>query len=238
MATLPKMIEAIQPLDGRDLSTLTQFGRVLREAGYIPAGKRGKGAPLMGLDHTTNLLLGIYGANSPKDGPSAVSRFRRLERGRCEGPFSETCAVLKDVEKLETLGEVLEELIIGLPELVTSICNLMGNGKPLSDDQMEQWFQMTANGMGPADLRVTLHPALATIEVHKANLPIWFAQFEVNADLFMDGEYNAVLNSDRKVSYTFSIRTLTAFHMALMDGLDQRNAKAAKQQENQDPENS
>ena len=219
MATLPKMLELIQPFDGRDEGTLLQFGRVLREAGYIPAGKRGKGAPDLGLEHAVNLLLGTYGAASPKDGPKAVANLRTLEAHDFNGRFHEKCEVLRDIMEKKTFGEALEELIVGVPEILTSIVGIMDPDKRFSEEDETAWRLRTARGMGPADVMVTLYPAGAKIAIDQGGRILWEARYSVNADRFMAGDYNDAANADRKSVTKFSIRTLAAYFGALVEGV-------------------
>ncbi|SIT75311.1 hypothetical protein [Pontibaca methylaminivorans] len=217
MATLPKMLELIQPFDGRDDGTLLQFGRVLREAGYIPAGKRGRGAPDLGLEHAANLLLGTYGAASPKDGPKAVANLRTLQAFVFEGNFHEGCEVLRDIMEKETFGEALEELILGVPEILTSIVRIMDPNCQLSDEDECSWRERISQGMGPADVKVRLYPTFASIAIMQAQRPLWEAQYIVNDDRI--DEYKDAMNADRKSITEFSIRTLAAYFTALMDGV-------------------
>lgn len=219
MATLPKMLELIQPFDGRDEGTLLQFGRVLREAGYIPAGKRGKGAPDLGLEHAVNLLLGTYGAASPKDGPKAVANLRSLESYKFAGNFHEGCEVLRDIMEKKTFGEALEELIIGVPEVLTSIVRFMDPDCELSEEDEKTWRLRAARGMGPADVKVRLYPAFAKILIMQAHRPLWEAEYTVNGDRL--AEYNDALNADRKTIIEFSLRTLAAYFAALMEGISE-----------------
>ncbi|MGR3478026.1 MAG: hypothetical protein ACU0EX_10870 [Sulfitobacter sp.] len=218
MATLPKMLELIQPFDGRDEGTLLQFGRVLREAGYIPAGKRGKGAPDLGLEHAANLLLGTYGAASPKDGPKAVANLRTLEPwGGVEGHFHEKCEVFQDIMEKETFGEAIEELILGVPEIATAIVRIMDPDCTLSPEDEAEWQSKAARGMGPADVKVRLYPTRAAILVMQGERPLWECNYMFNDDRM--SEYNDVMNADRKTITEFSIKTLSAYFAALMEGV-------------------
>lgn len=218
MATLPKMLETIQPFDGRDEGTLRQFGRVLREAGYLPAGKRGLGAPNLELSHTANLLLGTYGAASPKDGPKAVANLRTLEAWTFAGEFHDQCEVLRDIMGKKTFGEAVEELILGVPEIVTAIVRIMDPGCVLSEADEQSWRVRAARGMGAADVKVRLYPAGAEIMVMQAQRTLWEAQYVVSDDRL--SEYDDAINADRKTITEFSIRTLAAYFAALMEGVD------------------
>jgi hypothetical protein len=215
------MLEIIQPFDGRDSGTLLQFGRVLREAGLLPAGKRGKGAPNMGLDHTANLLLGMYGAASPKDAPKAVANLRTLEALNFEGTFQDECEVLRDVMERGTFGEAIEEIILGVPELIDAALQLLRKQKTLTPDEESRWRISTAQGMGPASVNVVLYPAGAEISITQSTRILWKAEYTVNDDRFMEGAYNEALNADRRTSTEFSIRSLSAFYTAMMEGVEQ-----------------
>ena len=216
MTTLPKLIEIIQPYDGRDKSTLMQFGRVLREAGYIPKGKTGKGAPNMCLEHGANLLLGTYGAASPKDGPKAVFNLRSLETYRFEGDFHEKCEVFPDIMEKATFGEAIEELILGVPEIATSIVRIMDPDCALSEEDEAEWRCRVYRGMGPAVVNVKMHAVGAEITVDQCGRILWRASYCINDDLI--DHYVAALNADRKPITQFSMHALAAYLMALLEG--------------------
>jgi hypothetical protein len=220
MATLPKMLELIQPVDGRDEGTLLQFGRVLREAGYIPAGKRGKGAPNMGLEHAANLLLGTYGAASPKDGPKAVANLRTLEAYEFDGDFHEECEVLRDIMEKATFGEALEDLIIGVPELETSIVRIIDPDCNLSEEEEANCRSLARLGMGPANVKVKMYPNWAEIAIDQFGHIRWSARYWVNTDRLVAGYYNEAAKADRKSVTEFSICTLAAYFAALMEGVE------------------
>lgn len=78
MATLPNLIDVIAKIDGRDHATLDHMARLIRDAGFIAKGKRGRGAIDMTARDAANLLLGLNGAEAPGDAPAAVSRLRML----------------------------------------------------------------------------------------------------------------------------------------------------------------
>ena len=85
MATLPEFLTALQPADGRDVSAIRQIARVIREAGYIPRGKRGRGSPHLSLENAVDLLLGIYGSAYPRDAPLVLRKCHEM-RFWCDCP--------------------------------------------------------------------------------------------------------------------------------------------------------
>jgi hypothetical protein len=75
---LPALVAEYAEFDGRDSEILTYVARVIREAGLIPTGKAGWGAPTMSEREVTNLLLGANGADAPAEAARAVVRLRAL----------------------------------------------------------------------------------------------------------------------------------------------------------------
>lgn len=223
MATLPQMIDAIQKVDGRELSTLTQFGRVIREAGFIPGGKRGVGAPHVTFENAASLMMGIFACEAPKDAPRAIVALRSLKFERAHGDLHNE--VLADVIAAENFGEALEELIIGIPELITGIVGEFV-GDAASEDEKHRLAVMAATGLSPVSIWVRLFPAHAIIEVRQHHHKmIWEAHFGVDCDLLMQGFYN-LPNSDRRVEVSFSQVSLLAVHMAAMSGIPSQQAVA------------
>lgn len=221
MATLPQMIDAIQKVDGRELSTLTQFGRVIREAGFIPGGKRGVGAPHMTFENAASLMMGIFACEAPKDAPRAIATLRSLKFERCEGELKNE--VLDDVLAAANFGEAIEELIIGTPELITGIVGEFV-GEAALEDEKHRLSVMTAKGLSPMSILVRLFPSHAIIEVRRySDKTIWEAHFGVDCDLLMQGFYN-LPDSDRRVEVRFSQVSLMAVHMAAMSGIPSQQA--------------
>ncbi|RHZ91860.1 hypothetical protein D1122_20625 [Cereibacter sphaeroides] len=216
MGTLPQLIEAIQSVDGRELSSLTQFGRLIREAGFIPGGKRGSGAPHLTLQQVTSLLLGIYGSDAPKDAPGTVARLRSLKPYEIAGDFKNE--VLEDVEKSSDFGEALEELLLGLPELLNGIATECLSACASQEDK-DQLIGLMLKGMAPASVIVKLYPVHAKIEIRRnLHRSIWEAAFVVDDELFMQGYYK-VPDADRRVEISFTQKTLAAVYAAMMAGL-------------------
>ncbi|MTD99853.1 hypothetical protein GIY56_06110 [Paracoccus sp. YIM 132242] len=76
MAKLPAIIELIAKHDTRSVATITNYARVLRDAGVLPKGKRGRGAPEMHQTDVADLILGLAGAGDAVNAPHAVELLR------------------------------------------------------------------------------------------------------------------------------------------------------------------
>lgn len=137
MATLPNLVEAIACCDGRDRSTLDQFARVIREAGYVQTGKRGRGAADMTPSDAVSLLLGMNGADTPSGGPEAVRRFRSLRTGTVK--IAETCDVpaLTAIKDTQNFGQALEVLVSGFNGVILAAIGFMKAG--FSEEKIRDW---------------------------------------------------------------------------------------------------
>lgn len=211
MATLPKMIQAFKPLDGRDEATLTQHGRVLREAGLIPGGKRGVGAPHMTARHTAILLLGIYGSATPKDAPEAVDRIGDLRHHFTDGLLHEIFDRFVGVTFLDTL----ENMIARAPEIVGFLFKIVKENQDWTEDQLNLHVQQMQRGGGLIDMTVEIGGTAARIKAKWGDDELLDSIFMVDGDRFMAGEYNARINADRKVTVSFSLRTIAALYEAM-----------------------
>jgi hypothetical protein len=74
--------------------------------------------------------------------------------------------------------------------------------------------------MGPADVKVTLYPTGAEIAIDQGRRILWRARYSVNTDRLEAGYYNEAVKADRKSVTEFSIRTLAAYYVALMEGVE------------------
>lgn len=79
MAKLPAIIDLIAKHDTRSVPTITNYARVLREAGYLPKGKRGRGAPDLHPLEVADLVIGLAGASDAVDAPYAVEILREAK---------------------------------------------------------------------------------------------------------------------------------------------------------------
>ena len=81
MATINQLVETIlENIDGTKLGDLSLRARLLREAGYLPTGKRGGGRGLahVNSEHCTNLLIGLLASSTARGVVPAVEKFREL----------------------------------------------------------------------------------------------------------------------------------------------------------------
>lgn len=212
MATLPKMIQAFQPLDGRDIATLTQHGRVLREAGLIPAGKRGVGAPQMTSKLAAILLLGIFGSATPKDGPVAVDRMGDLKHHFTEGPMADT---FERFTGRQRLGDTLATLIERAPEFLSLFSKIIEHDRDWTEEQIDLIRSQTARGGGLIDTEIKIGAVSANIKANWGDVLLFNAIYMVDSERFMAGEYSSVQNVERKVTISFTFRTIAALHEAV-----------------------
>jgi len=136
MAKLPALVTALSEVDGRDRKTVDHIARTIRERGYITTGKRGGGAVDMTAHEAANLLIALNGADAPKDGPTAIDRFRSLRqqffgtakdiRERIDS-YDRHIKPIQDVMDVDTFGEAFDSLIEDVPELVAALRSYVHN---------------------------------------------------------------------------------------------------------------
>ena len=81
MATVNQLIETIlDNIEGTKHGDLALRARMLREAGYLPTGKRGGGRGLahVNSEHCANMIIGLVASTSARGVVPAVERFRDL----------------------------------------------------------------------------------------------------------------------------------------------------------------
>ncbi len=81
MATINQLIETIlDTIEGTKRGDLELRARMLREAGYLPTGKRGGGRGLahVNSEHCANLIIGLLASSSARGVVPLVKRFRDL----------------------------------------------------------------------------------------------------------------------------------------------------------------
>ncbi|MDH2327836.1 hypothetical protein QCN27_13275 [Cereibacter sp. SYSU M97828] len=76
MAKLPAIIDLIVKHDTKSVATISNYARVLRDAGILPKGKRGRGAPDLHPTEIADLVMGVAGAGDAVDAPHAVEMLR------------------------------------------------------------------------------------------------------------------------------------------------------------------
>ncbi|MCT4333776.1 hypothetical protein MU516_12970 [Paracoccus sp. YLB-12] len=211
MATLPRIIHTLQPYDGRDESSLSQHGRLLREAGFIPGGKRGVGAPHMTHRHAALLLLGIFASPTPKDSVATIGALGSLRHHFTDGPLTEHFNWLDGPDFIEALSLLIERA----PEITGLLGDLIVADRERTIEQIEVIREQAANGAGLIDFKIEISAASATILASWGPHELLKVIYMMDSDRFMAGEYNSRLNSDRKVTTTFSLRTIVALHNAI-----------------------
>lgn len=122
MARLPAIIDLIAKHDTRSVATINNYARVLREAGVLPKGKRGRGAPDLHPLEVADLVLGLAGASDAVDAPHAVAVLKNMK----VSPFvhrdgGDLVRVEEELshwtvnEHCEDFGAFLASLLVDLP---------------------------------------------------------------------------------------------------------------------------
>ncbi len=81
MATVNQLVETIlDTIEGTKRGDLGLRARMLREAGYLPTGKRGGGRGLahVNSEHCANMIIGLLASSSARGVVPLVKRFREL----------------------------------------------------------------------------------------------------------------------------------------------------------------
>ena len=133
MARLPAIIDLIAKHDTRSVATINNYARVLREAGVLSKGKRGRGAPHLTTSEAADLILGLAGASDAVGAPHAVSALRQAV---LEPKATKRGGDLVDAHKAlaewtvgtygENFGKVLEAIIAGEPTRLDNDGSLPG----------------------------------------------------------------------------------------------------------------
>ena len=230
VAKLPTLVTALAEVDGRDRQSVEHIGRTIRERGYIPTGKRGAGAAEMSAREAANFLMALNGADTPKDGPIAIDRFRSLRqwfsgtaddfRAKADS-FADQPEAMQAVADCRTFGEAVEALIEGVPSLVVSFFAFGLNAWP--DVKPEFWRErlLHAFELGMFGLDITFRRYAATIEVfvmfgseRRVQCDVTFGQDRDRAEAGFYG----TSRPDRKVQVVIGMPTLIAAWQALHPG--------------------
>lgn len=227
MAKLPALITAIAEVDGRDRKSVEHIGRTIREAGYIPTGKRGSGAAEMTAREAANFIIALNGADTPKDGPITIDRFRSLRQwfsGTADDFKAQVASFEKQPEALQnaadcrTFGDAIEALIDGVPSLVASFYQFACGQFPSSNANHWDTRLLSALRLGMFGVAITFERYAAKIELYvmfgserRVQCEIAFMQDEARAET---GFYGTNW-PDRRVTSTVGMPTLVAAWQAL-----------------------
>lgn len=230
MAKLPSLVTALAEMDGRDRQSVEHIGRTIREAGYIPTGKRGSGAAEMTEREAANFIIALNGADTPKECPLAIDRFRSLRqfyKGTSKDfrdyvdSFEGQPEAMQAVADSRTFGEALEGLIDGVPSLAASFLQFArdqypGNhgGKDWDTDLMSA-LRLTFFGV-----EVQFDRYAAKIDLFIMNGSERNVQCEVRfiQDQDRDRGFYGTAWPDRRVRSTIGMPTLVAAWQGLNPG--------------------
>lgn len=229
MTTLPNLVSALSEVDGRDRKSIEHIARVIREAGYIPKGKRGGGAPEMTPREAANLIIALNGADTPKDCPLAIDRFRSLVQAfsgsakdfrNYVDSFEDQPEAMQVAADSHTFGEALEAILSEVPSLVEAFYRFGKEQFPGKDPAYWDSHLLGALRIGMFGLSIQFNRYAASIEVfimhgseRKVQSVIQFRQ-DMNRD---EGFYG---NSwpDRRIQSTIGAATLIAAWQAMNPG--------------------
>lgn len=231
MAKLPALVSALAEVDGRERKAVEHIARTIRERGYITTGKRGGGADEKTPHEAANLLIALNGADTPKEGPIAIDRFRSLRQWAIVGRGSPGSKQLerydsypkpiRDVMDVHTFGEALDALIEGVPDLVAALrgyaheayCDI---DPKVLDEQFSRMLRFHIFGV-----EVTFQRYAAKIELYAMDGSERHVEFEANFkqddDRAEAGFYGKEW-PDRRISVTIGTPTLIAAWQVLNPG--------------------
>jgi hypothetical protein len=242
MGKLPTLVRALAECDERDRATLDHIARVIREAGWIPTTKRGSGASDMTFREAANLLIAASVAEAePRLAANAVHQYRTLiaqdisplnytqeTRGGktvVTGKRSPRDGVFAAITEAETLGEALEALIEGAPELLISLLHYVEDAYSGKTDEQLDWVRRGLLRGDHARVEVTFHRPTPYATIRIMTLPggredVQFAwRYQVDAHLLAKGHY-VDRRSDAHSTRTVGLRTLLELHAAIAIGGD------------------
>lgn len=235
MARLPQLIDALAEHDGRDRVSLDNLGRAIREAGFITTTGRGSAAAVMSISDAANLLIGAKGSDTPKNAATAVSQFRTFKHRATQARYEEL-GIFEQIDKAETFGEAIEELIAVAPLIhLQFVKHVIENyvtpeiaAKASSDDAMfrEYLALMLATEVGlDVDLVRCPNPSNAEIRVwfrSKLGKKVQFCwEYFVDVHLMMDGLYGKASPGTDLITRTVFFPTILALSQSIGVNEDQ-----------------
>jgi hypothetical protein len=217
MAKLPALVSALAEVDGRDRPTIDHIARTIREAGYIPTGKRGVGAAEMDTRAAANLLIALASTETIRDIPTEIDRFRSLRFWHASGaegsPLSNEDVAslpgpLSELTETTTLGEAMERLVEGVPELA---CAFLAYGTKAYPSKTIDQVRMLFDG-GHFGLSIEFRQYLVNVELYGVNKhgnreTQFLAVFTQDEDRFAQGFYGKKPRN-RQVSVSLNFKML------------------------------
>jgi hypothetical protein len=227
MAKLPTLVTVLADVDGRERQAVEHIGRTIREAGYIPTGKRGGGAAEMTAREAANFIIALNGADSAKECPLAIDRFRSLrqymkgtykEFEQYVESFEDQPEAMQVVADSRTFGEALEALVEGVPTLMEPFLTFAKEQYPTNDGP-SYWDSnlLSAFRLGMFGVNVEFRRYAATIDLFVMNGSARKVQCEVRfiQDQDRAAGFYGVSSPDRRVQSTIGMPTLIAAWQAL-----------------------
>ena len=117
---LPGLVAAVTKVDGRPEATINHIARQVREAGFIPGGKRGHGGPDMGYMEAAHLLVALHSC-AVSSGPVESIPFYGRSKFNPHTSWSEMARLpfFTRVENAANGIEAVAAFLEGAPELAT-----------------------------------------------------------------------------------------------------------------------
>ncbi len=229
MATLPTLVTAMAKVDGRDRKSVEHIGRVIREAGYIPTGKRGGGAVAMTKREAANLIIALNGADTPQECPLAIDRFRSLVQmfaGNANDfqnyfdSFDNQPEAIQSVADSRTFGQALECLVDEVPSLVEAFYRFAKEQFPTKNEDHWDTRLLGALRLEMFGVSVEFSRYSARVEVFVMNggerlvqCVVQFIQDQSRGETFYGTAW-----PDRRVKSTIGAATLIAAWQAMHPG--------------------
>lgn len=111
MASSTQLVTGLAAELGLGESTLALHFRLIREAGYITQGGRGRSAARMTASDAAHLLIASMGSLHPKDATDMIEIFADLPRTKKENWSSGLCLAMDSASSLATFHEAITSLI-------------------------------------------------------------------------------------------------------------------------------
>lgn len=183
MSTLPTLVRELAKVDGRPLKTIDHVARLVREAGFMPTGRPGRGAAQMDETAAANLIIGLNGCDAPRNAVKVIPIYRSLKStgvARGDALFG----FLNDIEAAEGFGEGLDIAIGAVPCLLRTVNEYILDAWKLEPgtEQAQILMRQFCIGEGPAGFEVRLsryfaEMALMVTDASGAAETVWQARF-------------------------------------------------------------